>query len=523
MKAIEAERLDQQRRLDEQKTVKERNKLGQFATPTLLALDILAFARKLFNDSESIRFLDPALGTGAFYSALLDQFESSQIASAAGFEVDSHYGEAALNLWKEHPLSIKIADFTKTPPPIGDERPNLIICNPPYVRHHHLSAEEKSRLAETAARSSGLPTKGLAGLYCYFLAIAHSWLADDGLAGWLIPSEFMDVNYGSSVKNYLLNKVELLRIHRFNPSEMQFGDALVTSAVVWFRKRKPASDHKTVMSFGGTLDRPAHSRIVSSIELSQCPKWSCLAQGERRLSTGGLKLSDFFSIKRGIATGDNEFFIMSREKIAALSLPQQFFKPILPSPRYLECDIVEAEPDGTPKIEKGLFILDCSISEDEVERRYPSLSKYLRAGQATTGATYICSHRTPWYSQESRPPTPFVCTYMGRGLSHRSKPFRFILNKSRATAANVYLMLYPKPLLADALTKDPALAKTIWRFLNAIPSETLLGEGRVYGGGLYKMEPRELANVSASDIVALLPASKNIPATQAMFFEGFVA
>lgn len=84
-------------------------------------------------------------------------------------------------------------------------------------------------------------------------------------------------------------------------------------------------------------------------------------------------------------------------------------------------------------------------------------------------------------------------------------------------------MLYPKQPLSDALAGDPALALEIWRFLNSIPSETLLGEGRVYGGGLYKMEPKELANVPAAAIMALLPPSKNLPVAQATFFDEFVA
>lgn len=35
--------------------------------------------------------------------------------------------------------------------------------------------------------------------------------------------------------------------------------------------------------------------------------------------------------------------------------------------------------------------------------------------------------------------------------------------------------------------------------------EQLLDEGRVYGGGLHKLEPKELANVDAPAIAALLP------------------
>jgi hypothetical protein len=94
---------------------------------------------------------------------------------------------------------------------------------------------------------------GLAGLYCYFLLLADSWLSENGFAVWLIPSEFMDVNYGREVKRYLTESVTLVRIHRFCPADVQFDDALVSSAVVVFEKRSPEPNHTVTVSFGGTL------------------------------------------------------------------------------------------------------------------------------------------------------------------------------------------------------------------------------------------------------------------------------
>jgi hypothetical protein len=64
-----------------------------------------------------------------------------------------------------------------------------------------------------------------------------------------------------------------------------------------------------------------------------------------------------------------------------------------------------------------------------------------------------------------------------------------------AVAANVYLMLYPKPPLAAMLQNEPELTRAIWEALSSITAEKLVGEGRVYGGGLYKLEPKELCNV----------------------------
>jgi hypothetical protein len=143
-----------------------------------------------------------------------------------------------------------------------------------------------------------------------------------------------------------------------------------------------------------------------------------------------------------------------------------------------------------------------------VKGKYPLLWEYLEMGvRQGISDRYLCKHRSPWYSQEKRPPSPFLCTYMGRQDTGRGRPFRFILNHSRATATNVYLMLYPKPALAKVLLDRPELLKEVWQALDRISDEALMGEGRVYGGGLHKLEPRELGNALADKILKLLPKS----------------
>ena len=285
-----------------------------------------------------------------------------------------------------------------------------------------------------------------------------------------------------------------------------------------FANASRITGHQVEFSYGGTLAAPKVSRLVPAAELQGAAKWTSLAADGVRATNGGRRLADFFQIKRGLATGDNGFFIMTRAEIVTRNLPAEFTKPILPGPRYLESDIIEAEVDGTPKLARQLFILDCRLPEPEVKERYPSLWAYLQTGKPKVAETYLCSRRNPWYAQEDRPPAPFICTYMGRNMVKRTKPFRFILNRSKATAANVYLLLYPKPALAKALARNADLGRQVWEFLDGIDGATLLGEGRVYGGGLYKMEPNELANVPAEAIAALLPSAEDRPAAQSEMF-----
>ena len=243
-----------QEKLDSAKTSQERNAKGQFSTPTTLAKEIVTYAIHLVRNETPLRFLDPAIGTGSFYSALCAIAPANRIETAEGFEIDPHYGLPAQRLWKQTTLNIHVSDFaTAVPPKENRNCFNLLICNPPYVRHHHISRNEKIRLQIESKRESGVRITGLAGLYCYFLVLSHTWMSECGVAAWLIPSEFMDVNYGEAIKQYLLENVNLVRIHRFDPNDVQFGDAIVSSAVVFFRKESPPSDHQIDFTFGGTL------------------------------------------------------------------------------------------------------------------------------------------------------------------------------------------------------------------------------------------------------------------------------
>src|SRR5690606_13714566 len=117
---------------------------------------------------------------------------------------------------------------------------SLLVANPPYVRHHHLAANQKRELGALCADQLGIKPSGLSGLYLYFVLLSHRLLSPGAVSAWLIPSEFMDVNYGTALKEYLASQVQLVRIHQYDASEVQFDDALVTSSVVVFKNTPPS-------------------------------------------------------------------------------------------------------------------------------------------------------------------------------------------------------------------------------------------------------------------------------------------
>jgi len=174
-----------------------------------------------------------------FFSALLRNLKPDlTIAKAVGVELDKRFVIAAEELWGPFGLDVVDGDFIEFASK-SRQRFNLLIANPPYVRHHHLAGDQKTSLVAGVKDQLGIKVSGLAGLYVYFMLLSHKLLAPGAVSAWLIPTEFMDVNYGSALREYLNSEVSLIRIHRFDPSDVQFDDALVSSAVVIFKTCAP--------------------------------------------------------------------------------------------------------------------------------------------------------------------------------------------------------------------------------------------------------------------------------------------
>lgn len=479
----EQERATLQDAIDNRKTIESRRRFGQFATPFPLADEIVQYALKLCHRTD-ISFLEPCLGTGVFYSAMKKNFKGNLLAD--GFEIDGDYFRSAKELWRD--INVRNEDFTTAK---ASKVYDLLITNPPYVRHHYLSQDQKDRLQQAVFHGTGINISKLAGLYCYFILLADKWLKDGALSAWLIPSEFMDVNYGQAIKDYLLNHVHLLRIHRYEADETQFDDALVSSCVIWYRKETVEGDYDVEFSYGGSHDNPKISRKIPKSVLLHEHKWTRFPAKEVRQNKDYAVLGDFFHIKRGIATGSNSFFILERGKAENLGIEPEFLQPILPSPRYLNVDYI-ASDNGFPRIDKQLVLVNCPLDEEQIKEKVAW--QYLQQGINTIATKYLCKSRKVWYWQEQRRATPFLCSYMGRGKDNAS-PIRFILNMSDAIVTNSYLMLYPKRILQEVISQNPNIILDIWEELKHIGKSAIEDEGRIYGGGLKKIEPRELAKV----------------------------
>lgn len=497
---MEPIRFQRQRQLDAGKTDEERNRQGQFSTPFPLARQMVSrtFAQCCPDHWKTPRVLEPSCGSGVFISALLA--DTSQAFAFTGIERDAAYARIAAELFTGDNIEIVTDDFFRFADIAEHQEAfDVIVANPPYVRHHHIPFADKVLYQSRVLRSQGMQVNGLSGLYVYFILLSDALLKDGAVATWIIPSEFLYTNYGKALREYLSSKVTLLEFHLFASEDVQFDDALVSSCIVTYRKTAPAADGTFLFS-SGRYDFPSVRRSIKNESLNAASKWTFREQGSHE-SNAGMSLSELFHVTRGIATGNNGFFILDAKRVEELQLEREALIPLLPGPRFLHEPVIEADGQGEPLVDKPRYLLSLDLPPEDVMRRYPFAYRYLEEGERSgVSDGGLCRMRKLWYMQEKRKPPLYLASYMGRTDSSDKQAIRFFLNRSNGIATNGFICLYPKPFLLGLLKDSVEREKELLDALNAIPSSCVESAGRHYGGGLKKIEPRELSGVRLLDV-----------------------
>lgn len=478
MLEAEVSRQEAQTKYDAAHTRQERNREGQFATPIELAQQIASYSLSLCAYTPKTA-LEPAAGFGSFVSALHTELPNVKITAV---EKDQEIADRATDIWRgiadyEHADFLDWANRCES-------RFDLLVSNPPYVRHHHLSPEQKLKYSGVVQQAASIKLSGLTGLHAYFILVGTTLLKPNGIASWLVPGELFSVSYGRPLLEWMCRNVTVERLHFFEESNLQFSDALVSSCVITLRNA-PARPTDMALITRGDYAHPSQSFRAPIATLRNEQKWQHLQPDALQNHDGTTRLGDVMSAHRGIATGSNKWFIRPIDEWDELGVPRRFLLPILPPPRRMKANEVESSSDGWPVNAENLAMLavGTAIPDDEESR---GVRQLLASCPENVRNSYIASHRQPWWSIPAQKPAPIVCTYMSRSSA---APFRFVRNKSHAQIGNSWIGLYPRIPMSES--KIDQICAT----LNAISGDELSTAGREYGGGLRKLEPKEMESL----------------------------
>jgi adenine-specific DNA-methyltransferase len=460
----------------------ERRPRGQFQTPfwaaDLMAAWLLAEPTKLL--------LDPGVGAGRLlFRALAVGPHAPQ--RMLGLDVDPlALTMARLNLELRDPearapFDLVHRDFLTSS---LAARPDAITCNPPYSRHHAVPAKQKEAIHAGFEKRLGQRFDRRAGLHVLFLVRALEIAQPGARIAFITPADWLDVGYGRHVKRFVLERAYVESIVLFDEAHL-FFDGVMTTAAITFIRNEPSDGRATrVVRLPDVL--PPRQQVLAAVKGTS----TVLAGEEVKLTGGrrwgrahrraspGTRLGDIARVQRGVATGCNRFFAVSEETRKRFGIDKSDLRPVVVSPRLvtgteLGPELLDSLPDDQPR-----WVLD--RRDPEAERGDGPVARYLRWGREHLDAdsSYLASSRKLWYAQEKRGDCPILFSYMNR------KNPRFIRNRAKAVPLNTFLIVEPKAGV------DP---DELWVALNAPFVLAQLTHGRrTYGGGLWKLEPREV-------------------------------
>jgi len=457
-----------------------RRAAGQFFTPRWIAVGMARWVIA----TNPVAILDPACGLGMLLNACREQGYTGKL---VGHELDPEL-VGRLRDAKDvlGDMEIQQGDFLDMP---WEPLPAAIV-NPPYNRFQR--RELPQRLQLELARMLGVTASGYTNQYALFLYSVVSRLKPGGRAAFIVPSEFLATGYGVQVKEFLMRNGRLEHLVLFDPAIRVFPEAATTACVLLFG----ASTSETLKVWHLHAERESNIfEDICSEEERQFPDTMLVRSSlDSRANWQGLgkvgadtsrfvNFGTFGSIKRGIATGANEFFVLSDLRAKALGLKSMELVPCIANASSASGFVFDEFHLALLKsLDKPCFLFDGQAAQNESVRRY--LEEGERQGYHQR---YLTKMRKPWYKLESRRPAPLLLAVFGR------EGFKVVLNRSCAVNLTAFHGFYPFP-------EFERLIPLIWLYLQTPTARSIyIEQQRSYGDGLKKLEPGDWTKLKVPD------------------------
>ncbi|MDE6643750.1 MAG: N-6 DNA methylase [Muribaculaceae bacterium] len=460
----------------ESTSIEHRKKYAQFFTPEKIAEFMCQW---VLQGKQKTRILEPAYGLGIFSRI----FAQNSTLPVDAYEIDEKIFTSAVAVCPNGVNLINEDYFSCN----WNVKYDAIICNPPYLKFHDY--DNATYIPDV---NSHLRTKlnGFTNLYTLFLLKSIDQMQDGGRLAYIIPSEFLNSDYGVEVKRALIESNTLQHIIVIDFTECAFDDALTTACIILCEKTTALKNVRfsLVNNIEDLNDCLREYVEYNSYELDANIKWKTYyEEGNSSKYNHLVPFSKFAKVSRGIATGANEFFTFKPSKVDDYNIPEKCLMPCIckagDAPRTF---FTQNEFTKLLNGDKTVYLFNASAASTNINVR-----KYIHLGEECgIDKRYLTSSRTPWYAIENRPPAPiWVSVFNRRGL-------RFIRNEANIYNLTTFHCVYPKISGVDI---DILFAYLI----TDVAKDIFLDNSRQYGNGLVKFEPNDLNKGMAVDLTLL--------------------
>lgn len=468
----------------------ERKALGSFYTD-------LRVVRFLVGWGDAVRpqaVMDPSCGDGRFLEAAAC---TSAVRRLVGCDIsDAALEESRARLRGVQPFSIELrsGDFFALPPE-EVEPVDLVVGNPPFIRFQRFEGESRRRALESALRL-GVRLSRLTSSWAPFVLHSMRFLRPGGRLALVVPAEITQTHYGLRTLRAVLDHFGSATLIAFERNF--FSDALEETCLLLAADRGGRCDHVRLLPLGSVEELPEAGDLAPlvgeevTVPLGQGHTMrfaeAFMSHAERtnwerlRRHPGIRNLASVAQVTNGYVTGDNEFFHRRRVEAEERGIPSTWLVPAVRNSRSLR-GLYFTRDDVVALEERGVAHHLLAPREDLfLQSHRPVLDGLISEGEDRgTPQRFKCRSREPWWEVPGAQTAEVLVGYMS-GSSPKA-----VVNRAGAVYTN---SLHGLRLRQDIEPELVALA-----FYSSATLLSLEIEGRSYGGGILKVEPRELDRV----------------------------
>ena len=449
----------------------DKKKLGQFFTDPYIA----EFMTKLTVNNKTKTFLDPAVGPGIFVEKAHIINEKMEITS---YEIDK-------KMITKYKNNISFDSILKNEDYLYSEsmKYDSIVCNPPYNKFQEI--DDRKELIPMFEKKYGIKMSGYSNYCMYFLIKSLNELNENGKCTYIIPYEFMNAGYGEQIKKYILENKMLKKIIKFDSQMKLFDDAMTTSCILYFENKKQESINFIEIRSMDDFDNICKDKYedINNIkydysELNYKEKWSKYFKKNNSEFRNLIKFNEYAKVKRGIATGNNNFFNLNKTIIDKYLLSDNVCIPcVTKSPDIQKLIMTKEYFDELVSKDKKMYVFDGRNKKSNNDDKYIVYGEDMGVNKS-----YLNSHRDPWYGIEDKEPAPMWISVFSRDK------LKIIRNEIMIKNLTTFHGIYPTNNNEEDINIFFCYLQT------PIAQKILRMNKREYGEGLDKFEPNDLNN-----------------------------
>ncbi len=465
--------------------------IGSYYTPKKAA-DFIT--KCLLNGTNPKFILEPSCGNGRFIESVINYYKSNSLKmhfKCIGIELVGNEVLKTHEKFKDLPnIKIHQADFFEFYETLlKEEKFDLILGNPPYIRYQYLTNEQRELLSQLLIQNGMRPNK-LINAWVAFIVACVRLLADKGKIGMVLPAELLQVSYAEELRKFLVNKLKKITLYTFQT--LIFPK--VQQEVLFLLGEKDISDNncqiRVIQSKNlDNIETNLKSKFLSDKLIDHNnDKWTKYFLNEEELffykiiksNPNFISLKEVAVVEVGITTGANKYFSVNKEIVRKYDLDDVVIPLIGRSShtKGLYFTLQDWQENVNANVDAFLIKFPETPFEDYPEKH----KKYIKMGEEKDiQKGYKCSIRERWYI------VPSVWVPDAFFLRRNNFIPKFVLNDINAVSTDtMHRVKFHEH-------NDPK--KVLLSYYNSISIAFTEIEGRSHGGGVLELMPGEVENL----------------------------